>query len=672
MSRSPTPKSTVAQGLKGSRGRRGRWAAVLAAALLLSADAPAVKLSGDDAAAGLSLGVAAAEAAPPRRTRAKPATKSLAPSPPAGKLAKSAKPAKSAKLRRGEARVIFGATGVVRSMDPRGRRAEPLTLEEDTARRIEELLRGPLRVGTTAIYVADARTGQPVFAVHPDDALNPASNVKLLSTAAAIEILGPEFRYQTRVIGSVPHRNVVRGDVYLLGSFDPTLGGAAMEQLAAELAAAGISRIEGDVIVSDSPTRDAVYRALLPVEITAPAAAGAPPLVTLPVGYDFVTPVVTATVVTGKKARRTRLTYAEKLSPSETGAERLQLTIGGTIGAGKTHTHWLWVRDRGRHSAHLLRAALAAQGVAIAGDVHKAELSAYLFDRIRGGDLPVVLARHQSAPLAEIVASVNKRSINWLADRVIMTAAALKYHELPSMDRAVDAMYDWLSRRLRVDKDDVVLDTGSGLSRQTQLSARNIAEVLRVAGGFVDKQEHDPLHRLWLDSLAFADGSVRDGTLRGRFRGGLVGRLRGKTGTLSTSIALSGVLEADPERPLVFSIVTNGSSPLPKGRVRAGHDRIIALLGQYLTKRPGSMAPPAQLAARPAGPAMPAPAMPSRSIAKPAAGKGAAAAAAAAPPEELGIEGNTREVLETLEDTSDSAIEKALENEISGDVGAPL
>jgi hypothetical protein len=182
-----------------------------------------------------------------------------------------------------------------------------------------------------------------------------------------------------------------------------------------------------------------------------------------------------------------------------------------------------------------------------------------------------------------------------------MTAAALKYHELPSMARAVDAMYDWMGRRLNLGKKDVVVDTGSGLSRQTQLSARHIAEVLRVAGGYSELKEHDPLHRGWLDSLAFADGAVRDGTLRGRFRSGLVGRLRGKTGTLSTSIALSGVLEADPERPLVFSIVTNGSSALPKGRVRAGHDRIIALLGQYLTKRPGALTPPPALAgAKPA------------------------------------------------------------------------
>jgi serine-type D-Ala-D-Ala carboxypeptidase/endopeptidase (penicillin-binding protein 4) len=499
---------------------------------------------------------------------------------PAAVLSKSRPASKVRPAAPGAARVAINVAGVLRQVDPRGRRAEPLTLEEDTARRIEELLRGPLRVGTTGIYVADARTGQPVFAVHPDDALNPASNVKLLSTAAAIEILGPDFRYQTRVIGSVPHQNVVRGDLYLLGSFDPTLNVASMEHLAAELAAAGVTRIEGDVVVGANPTRDVVYRALLPVEITAGTTAAVAPTVNLPVGYELVVPVIKATTVTGRKARRARLTFAEQVIVAADGHARVELTIGGTMAAGKTFTHWFWVRDRGLHAAHLLRAALAAQGVAIIGDVHKAEISSYLLNRIRGGDLPVVLARHQSAPLADIVASVNKRSINWLADRVIMTAAALKYDQLPTMQH-----------RLHVGKDQITIDTGSGLSYATQFSPRHLTEVLRVAGGFTGHQEHDPVHRLWLDSLAFSDGNVQDGTLRGRFRsGGFVGRLRGKTGTLSTSIALSGVLESDPERPLVTMENTNGSSPLPKGRVRAGHDRIVALLSQYLIRRPGSAA----------------------------------------------------------------------------------
>jgi len=69
---------------------------------------------------------------------------------------------------------------------------------------IQRLLRGPLRTGVTGLFVADAKSGEPLFAVNAGDPLNPASNVKLISTAAALELLGPEFRYPTRVLGPTP------------------------------------------------------------------------------------------------------------------------------------------------------------------------------------------------------------------------------------------------------------------------------------------------------------------------------------------------------------------------------------------------------------------------------------------------------------------------------------
>ena len=100
-----------------------------------------------------------------------------------------------------------------------GRRTEKLTEAEAAAEKIQTLLRGPLlRRGLTGLYVADANTGEPLFAVNADDALNPASNVKMISTATALDLLGPGFRYPTRVLGSDPVAGTVKGDIYLLGS----------------------------------------------------------------------------------------------------------------------------------------------------------------------------------------------------------------------------------------------------------------------------------------------------------------------------------------------------------------------------------------------------------------------------------------------------------------------
>src|SRR5262245_50115979 len=184
--------------------------------------------------------------------------------------------------------VSFGRTGDLRpASDQTGRRAEPLTAEEETAAKIQKLLRGPLRRGVTGLFVADARTGEPLFAVNADDPLNPASNVKLISTATSLELLGPEFRYPTRLLGPSPVDGVVHGDVYLLGSHDPTLTIADLDDIAGVMVARGITSVTGRIVTGGDPTRDGVYRAVIPISLTA-GEPGAPPTATVPSGFDFV------------------------------------------------------------------------------------------------------------------------------------------------------------------------------------------------------------------------------------------------------------------------------------------------------------------------------------------------------------------------------------------------
>jgi D-alanyl-D-alanine carboxypeptidase len=168
-----------------------------------------------------------------------------------------------------------------------------------------------------------------------------------------------------------------------------------------------------------------------------------------------------------------------------------------------------------------------------------------------------------------------------------MTAAALVKREPPSMDLALSAMYDWLIRHPGIARSEVVVDTGSGLSYHTRITPHELVSIVRSAAGFA--AGGDPaLSRAWLDSLSIGG---TDGTLSSRFRApDLRGRIRGKTGTLSTVIALSGVLEVDPQRPLAFSLVTNGDSPLSPRQVRRAHEQVVGVLCRYLalTRTPGA------------------------------------------------------------------------------------
>ncbi|TMQ12503.1 MAG: D-alanyl-D-alanine carboxypeptidase/D-alanyl-D-alanine-endopeptidase [Deltaproteobacteria bacterium] len=483
------------------------------------------------------------------------------------------------------ARVAINHAGDLRpAREASGRREEPLTAEEDTARQIEKLLRGPLRYGVTGLFVADARTGEALFAVNADDPLNPASNVKMISTAAALELLGPDFRYPTRLLGPTPDGGVVHGDVYLLGSHDPTLAIGDLDEIAAAVAARGVTRIEGGIAVGADPTRDGVYRAVIPIDIRA-GEPGAPAIAAPASGMDLVAVTMAARTATGPG--RARLTFQTTTTHDVDGHPRIALTIGGTIGRGGAARFTLATRERTATAAYTLRAALRARGVAIAGELRTEELPGFVARSVAASGLPVELGRHDSARLADIIARVNKWSINWLADRVIMTAAALVHREPPSMELALAAMYDWMTRHPRIAKSDVIVDTGSGLSYRTRITAHELVSIVRSAAGFVPDSDAAQ-SRAWLDSLSVGG---TDGTLSSRFRSGDVrGRLRGKTGTMSTAIALSGVLEVDPQRPLAFSLVTNGDSPLSSRYVRRAHEQLVGLLCRYLavTRKPGA------------------------------------------------------------------------------------
>ena len=470
-----------------------------------------------------------------------------------------------------------------------------LSLEEETAARIAAALRGPLRNGDTGLYVADARTGRPVFAVNADEAYNPASNVKMISTATALELLGPTFRYPTRLLGPEPEAGIVKGDIYLLGSYDPTLTAADLTDLAADLAARGITSIEGSIVTGPDPTRDGIYRAIIPIEIHA-GEPGEHPTATVAMGAEHVSVIVHAK--TAKRVMRPRLRYKVETTKNSDGRARIAVTIDGTIGKGGSTMYPLTTRERTATASYALKGALVAHGVRITGDIKTQELGEFIADTVSRGALATELGRHESRQLSDIITRVNKWSINWLADRVIMTAAALARRQQPSMELALDAMYAWLDRHPHIPKSQVYVDTGSGLSYRTRISPTELVSIVRSAAGY--SADSDPaLGKAWLDSLAIAR---TDGTLRHRMRGrDLDVRVRGKTGTLSTVIAVSGLLDLDPDHPLVFALVTNTKRPLAKGAVRRAHDQVLGALCHYVAatqKAPNALvAPPAAVPA---------------------------------------------------------------------------
>jgi len=481
--------------------------------------------------------------------------------------------------------------------------AAPDTPESQLAERLQAIWSADpaLRRGTTAIYVADAVTGEVLWSVHEDRGLNAASNVKLVSTATALAALGPDFQFRTALLGPAPDADgVVHGDVYLVGSHDMTFHHSDVARMAQELASRGISRINGSVRVSEHPTRDTLARSSVKVAVTG-ARHGQPPTVE-------VTPKTSLVRVDASRARshrrarrRARLRVGSTWSETDEGP-KLEVSIRGRIRPGRTRWYFRKVPAPSTFTAHVLTSALTEAGIEVVGPPALGDGKALPADIQQGMR---ELAVYDSPPLRRLVARINKPSNNFLADRLIENVGAILYGGEPSMEKGVRAMREYLDS-IDIDPAQVALDTGSGLSYATSLSARQIARTLRAGAGFVD---YDAVrtpsaglmaaaggpasappdisetieHRVaFINSLAVAG---QDGTLRRRFdHSPAVGQVIGKTGTLTSVIALSGFV-SEGDDSLVFALVSNGHGRSRRRGVRDAHERLTEAMLDFLRAR---------------------------------------------------------------------------------------
>ncbi|MFD5321625.1 D-alanyl-D-alanine carboxypeptidase/D-alanyl-D-alanine-endopeptidase [Streptomyces sp. NPDC127098] len=416
-----------------------------------------------------------------------------------------------------------------------------------------------------SVVVRDAATGDTLYERGGDDRLMPASNTKLLTSAAAMEILGPDFRYRTEAVGAGRvHGGELRGDLYLRGSGDPTMLAEDYDALAAGIAARGITRIRGD-LVADDTRFDSVrlgrawswdgegdyYSAGVSALTVAPdtdydagtvyvsaapgAAVGDPPRVTLTPAGDHV-PVDNRaiTVAAGEP---------DTLSVGRPhGSDAVVVSGRIPLGAQPT-TAWVAVADPTAHAAAVFADALAAHGVRVTGDT--------ILGRTTPGDA-APLAAHESMPLSELLVPFLKLSNNMHAEVLVKTlGVATAGRGTWSAGLAAVQRY---AAELGLDTGDYRQVDGSGLSRMNVIPAAELATLLTEVRA-------EPWFGPWYEALPVACAADRmvGGTLRSRMCGtAAAGNVRAKTGSLTGATGLSGYVTTADGRELVFSILLNG------------------------------------------------------------------------------------------------------------------
>ena len=434
-----------------------------------------------------------------------------------------------------------------------------------------------------AVSAIDLATGREVLAREADRAMSLASTTKLLTSTAALTLLGSGFRWRTGVYGAEPDaKGVVAGDLYLKGRGDPTLGVGELRELAGELVAHGVR--EADRLVVDSSYFDdavepphfedqktetagfrapvaslGVARSAITISVVAEPDGGATIALDPDPGDYF--KVVNKGVISVHRGR-TRLTVNMKAT-----VDHVEIEVAGEIRWGEGS----WeirkrVDEPVRFAAEVFRRALSEHGVKI-----KART-------ITIGSVPPatkLLAAHDSPPLSEVVRQMNKVSDNYLAECVLKTVGA-QTKTAPGPATWADgraAVHGYLAT-IGLPETGYRADNGSGLFDATAVSAKQVTTVLRAA--------HKDF-RVGPDLLASLPIGGVDGTLAKRWNGRApAGRVRAKTGTLDKVTALAGYVAIDSEHPIGFAILVNDIPPGQRDGARTAADEILEALVAYL------------------------------------------------------------------------------------------
>ncbi|MCY1074599.1 D-alanyl-D-alanine carboxypeptidase/D-alanyl-D-alanine endopeptidase [Archangium lansingense] len=431
---------------------------------------------------------------------------------------------------------------------------------------MQVLQREPLNASRVAVHMMSLDDGSVVFSHNADELLNPASNVKLVTSAAALATLGPEYRYETEFLVEAESDGLKAKTLYVRGKGDPSITSERLFGMVNDLFHTGLREVQ-EIIVDDSwfdaertppgfdqEDSDRAYMAptgalslnwnAVGVYLRPGDAIGAKGVVELEPQSDFF--VVENALTTGN-ARARRFSVA-----SDAAGNQQKIVVRGQVPLGGAYMSvYKKIDNPPMYFGQTLKQMLNARGVKMKGKVKlgltpsKAKL--------------VYVASSDTFDI--ILKRLNKLSSNFVAETLLKTMGAEARGAPGSFAKGIDVVEDFLSREVGIPRGTYVMKNGSGLNDANRFSATQFDRILRYM------YERFPLAPEYLSSLGIAG---KDGTLKYRFDGTeAVGRLRAKTGTLENVSALSGYVQAAGGEKFIFSMMVNDypgrSGPVVRG-----------------------------------------------------------------------------------------------------------
>ena len=489
--------------------------------------------------------------------------------------------------------------------------APPKPLQE----RIAGALGSPdLARGFWGIEVVSLSTGETLYSQNADKLFTPASNTKLFTTAAALALIGPDYKFRTTVetTGTLDRYGRLNGDLVLVGHGDPNLSGRelpydlrtqrnddpiqALETLADALVQKGVKYVDGDIVADDSyfaferygegwSQDDLVWADGAPVSaltindnvvfvnILPADRPGEKAFVSIKPFADYYrldNRVITTPAGTGRK-------FFVNREPGST-----VITLWGNMplddpGANEA----LAIEDPAEFASVLFRQLLEKRGIVIYGHqrtrhTELASLSTFTATAVapsHGGsealsrpfksDQPLTLASYESKPLLEDLRVINKVSQNLHAE-ILLRLLGRERGNAGTIEGGLEVLRGFLTQA-GISSDQYLFYDGSGLSRQNLATPHAIVQMLRYSS----TQPWGAAYKSTFP-LSGVDGSLSDRLNAPRLRS----RIMAKTGSLGGVKTLSGYVTTDAGQTVVFAILSNNFN-LPAKRITDAIDQIV-------------------------------------------------------------------------------------------------
>lgn len=432
------------------------------------------------------------------------------------------------------------------------------------------------------IVAVDLNTGETLYSRNAEHLFIPASNMKLFSEAAALMALGPDYRFKNQLSTNAPQiqQGVLKGNIYLILSGDPSFSREDLKSLIDSLKEWNISSIQGSVFIDSSLASVSTYP---------------PGWLKSDYSYSYGAPIaplmidsnrLTITVNPGSSEGEPAIVEADdgggvieinnhaktKISAKGCGIgvgldQENRLTVNGCIAKGQ------WAVQQRMAIKNPLN---YAQGI-IKNELHKAGIQ---FDgQVQLGAAPkgsMILATQHSKPIFQLMADTLKPSDNLYADSLYLHTAAVLNGAPVNWKEAQPVVKKFLEQQTNINFKQAVFTDGSGLSRYNLVTPEQTISLLKFL------YQRFPLSYEYIASLPI---SGRDGTLQKRFRiPSQQGFVRAKTGTMTGVNGLSGYLYNANGHTIAFAMYINR---VPGGK-SAGPGRPVldALITYFLKQNP--------------------------------------------------------------------------------------